>query len=64
MHKNKTYPYGEYDKNGNIIYCRNLNGHWYKVEYDNNRNKIYYEYVYGYIRIGNWDDGVEININE
>ena len=37
-----------YDANGNEIYYENLNGYWYKKEFNSNGNLIYYEDSSGY----------------
>ena len=31
-----------YDVNRNLIYIENSSGHWYKQEYNDNGNEIYY----------------------
>jgi len=43
------FPFTIKDKNGNVIYCENSDGYWYKSEYDSNGNEIYFEDSVGYI---------------
>ena len=43
------FPFEIKDKNGNVIYCENSDGYWYKSEYDSNGNEIYFEDSVGYI---------------
>jgi hypothetical protein len=38
-----------YDSNGNLIYCEDSDGYWYKQEFDSNNNCIYLENSMGYI---------------
>ena len=46
--KVKDFPFVIRDKNNNLIYWENLNGYWYKQEFDSNNNKIYCEDSNGY----------------
>ena len=49
------------DKNGNLIYCEDLDGFWAKREYDSQSNQIYYETSNGFWVKRKYDsDGKEI----
>ena len=52
----------EFNKNDNEIYYESSYGNWCKYEYDNNGILIHYGDSNGYVRIGNLNNGIEINI--
>ena len=45
---NKLFKKYKFDKNGNVIYEKDLNGYWRKWKYDDNNNKIFYKNSDGY----------------
>tara|TARA_B100002019_G_C21060113_1_gene493676 strand:- start:171 stop:491 length:321 start_codon:yes stop_codon:yes gene_type:complete len=38
-----SFPIKIMDANGNVTYCEDSDGFWYKSEYDTNGNETYYE---------------------
>jgi len=44
----KSFPFEIKDKNGNIIYCEDNDGFWFKKEYDEKNNLLYTESSKGY----------------
>ena len=47
--KIKKFPFDIKDDNGNQIYCEYLDGWWWKSEFDDANNVVYYEDSSGYI---------------
>lgn len=54
--KVKTFPFVIKDAQGNLIYCEESDGYWYKSEYDDNGNLIYYENSNGLWSKHEYDD--------
>ena len=44
------FPYREYDNRGNLLYIEDKNGYWFKKQYDDNDNQIYFESYTGEIQ--------------
>jgi YD repeat-containing protein len=42
------FPYKEYDETGALVYEEELDGRWYKWQYDSDGNNVYYESSPGY----------------
>ncbi len=51
-----AYPIYLKDISGNIVYCQDLNQHWYKCEFNNRGNKIYHENATGFWIKREFDD--------
>ena len=53
--KVKTFPFVIKDAQGNLIYCEESDGYWYKSEYDEG-NEIHFENSDGYWNKSEFDD--------
>lgn len=38
-----SFPYKEYDQNGNVTYCENSEGNWHMSKFDSDSEGVYYE---------------------